>query len=68
MTFGTGSVRTVFFDQLSLRQTCRDIFGELRYVLGGLGNRSPSKVSDTQLPRNIGLVREAPDCFASTVD
>ena len=35
--------------------------------LGGLGSFSPSKTSETQLPRRIGLVRDAPDCFARVV-
>ena len=34
----------------------------------GRGNFSPSSTSQTQLPRRVGLVREAPDCFASVVD
>ena len=35
--------------------------------LGGRGSFSPSSTSLIQLPRRIGLVREAPDCFASVV-
>ncbi len=35
--------------------------------LGGRGSFSPSSTSLTQLPRRIGLVREAPDCLASVV-
>ena len=34
---------------------------------GGFGSRSPSRTSLIQLPRRIGLVREAPDCLASVV-
>ena len=35
--------------------------------LGGLGSRSPSRTSLIQLPRRIGLVRDAPDCLARVV-
>ena len=35
--------------------------------LGGRGSRSPSSTSLTQLPRRMGLVRDAPDCLASVV-
>ena len=35
--------------------------------LGGRGSFSPRMTSLSQLPRRIGLVREAPDCFESVV-
>ena len=34
---------------------------------GGRGSFSPSSTSLTQLPRRMGLVRDAPDCLASVV-
>ena len=39
--------------------------GSCGTFLGGRGSLSPSKASATQLPLKIGLVRDAPDCFAS---
>ncbi len=38
----------------------RFVVRQLRHILGGRGKRSPSNTSLIQLPRRIGLVREAP--------
>ena len=36
-------------------------------LAGGLGSFSPSSVSETQLPRSDGLVRDAPDSCVCTL-
>ena len=66
VTPGAARIGAVFLGELPYRQVLRGfVLGQRGTSFGGRGSFSPRRDSANQLPRRIGLVREAPDCFAS---
>ena len=69
MADGALRVAAVLLDELPDGQpsVAASSSGSRGTSFGGRGSLSPSSTSLIQLPRRIGLVREAPDCLASVV-